>query len=486
MRSLTTAFYLLSAASTVVLFTNCTGGFEAKDSRDVRKFLATHPVMPSIHASMGTIPVDGVGTGATPNPNATPSPTPNTSPTPGSGAGAGAEPALVPAALICSNYFSAASGTNLVHAARNDKPTYIAYFDENNTPHCQQSVDLDAVLYEKAVVLPACPELAGKTVAFNIGTGTVSPPPSAIVEGTPGLPSYLEPVTTLLAPMDMPVYSAPGGYLAALVSNPSATPGLIYDKVQFDFKGTPSLVSHQQNGYQLLEVLNPVESQKLQLLYALNNAAGTTPAAVFNGEDYGNQADCAGRASPLIIQLRSPGAEAEPLVLSALEDGVMFDILGANAFPTAHEPRQISWLVPESRNDNYFLTLPNRNGEVNGIDQLFGDNTKGPDNGFAANGYEALRKYDANNDGEISRADLIYNRLRLWADTNGDGVAQASELHTLESRRVQSISLDYNVDFGEVDAHGNAIKYKSVATTDDGQMHVMYDIWFKVQSKLNR
>ncbi len=70
--------------------------------------------------------------------------------------------------------------------------------------------------------------------------------------------------------------------------------------------------------------------------------------------------------------------------------------------------------MPQSRRDNYFLVLPNSSGGVSGIDEMFGDNTRGPDGKFAANGYEVrLKSIVSMEDGCVN---LIYD---LWFALKG-------------------------------------------------------------------
>lgn len=180
--------------------------------------------------------------------------------------------------------------------------------------------------------------------------------------------------------------------------------------------------------------------------------------------------------SPLIVQLGP-----EPLRMTHPRDGVVFDIKGRNAAPTAHTQIAISWVDERSRADNYFLTLPNARGEILGIDQLFGNHTFGPDPKapFAANGFEALRKYD-DGDGVIDRADAVFARLRLWHDLNGDGRAQANELVTLADAGVASIDLAaaYDPDYFEEDVFGNSIRGKSLVTMRDQTLRLLFDVWF--------
>ncbi len=508
---------VLSGFANMVLFQNCDGGLAAQEET-AKQFLASRRVLAAATSAPGSgqcADYEFEGTCANPatdsNPNSGSNPSSGGSSggtsggTSGSSSGSasdgttsgstsgstsgtasgttpGTGPASssatdsvpsggVPTTLICSTDFSNQSSTNVTKAIRVGSIAYIAYYDSSDTAHCSEIIDLKEALAAKRVKLPACPELSGKTATLNISVGSAVAPPKVFAYGISGN-------NTVLAPVDMPMYS---GSTSGRPANTNGGMTTFYDEIQFDFKGTPSLVSHSQYGYQKLENLSAASSSKLQLLYALN-AAKAAPSADFVAADYGNQALCDGTASPLIIQLPSAGEEPEPLTLSALTDGVMFDILGAASFPKAHEKKQISWLVPGSRKQNYFLTLPSRLGQVNGINELFGNNTMGPDGSFAVNGYEALRKFDLNHDGLIDRDDAVFARLRLWADLNGDGQAQANELHGLVHKNVRSISLNYDVNYQEVDVHGNAIKYKSIVTTNDDRMNLIFDIWFKVRT----
>ena len=185
---------------------------------------------------------------------------------------------------------------------------------------------------------------------------------------------------------------------------------------------------------------------------------------------------CDKMGSPLVVQLAAKGRRARPLRLGVPENGVLFDLLGAN---DSHIKHLISWFLPESRRDNYFIALPNASGQVMGIDELFGNNTLGPDGRFAENGFLALSKYDQNGDQRIDSSDAVFTELRLWSDRNGDGIAQQEELFTLEEMDVKFIDLEYDANFLETDRNGNMLRYKSVAVTNDGVLHTIFDIWFR-------
>lgn len=186
---------------------------------------------------------------------------------------------------------------------------------------------------------------------------------------------------------------------------------------------------------------------------------------------------CDFRASPLIVSLGSSEAEAKGIELTSPTDGILFDILGARSVPAPYSPKQISWLKKGIQH-YYFITLP-KQGIVEGIDQLFGDNTRGPDGKFSANGYQALAKYDLDNDRLITKKDPIYKDLRLWRDDDRDGKAQPYELFTLEEMGVTKIDLTYDDHYKEVDQYGNETRMKSVIETKDGKLHLLFDLWFR-------
>lgn len=219
-------------------------------------------------------------------------------------------------------------------------------------------------------------------------------------------------------------------------------------------------------------------SKKIDILYDFNKSNSTY--ADMN-KKYGNsstaetQANCDSRVSPLIISMSS---QARGIKLSAPLDGIQFDILGENSFPKAHDKKQISWLTAED-SEYYFIVLPNKSGQVLGINEMFGDNTRGPDGKFSANGYAALAKYDHDKDSLITEEDEIFSELRLWSDKNRDGIADANELFSLKEKGLSVIDLHYDKRYKETDPYGNQTLMKSVAKTEDGKLHLMFDLWFR-------
>jgi len=184
------------------------------------------------------------------------------------------------------------------------------------------------------------------------------------------------------------------------------------------------------------------------------------------------------RTSPVVIDVSGNGFN-----LTTAAGGVLFDISGTN------HPVQMGWTAANS--NNAFLVLPGGDGLVHNGKQLFGNFTPQPAS-KTPNGFAALAVYDdsksgGNGDGIIDSRDAVFSSLRLWIDTNHDGISQPDELHTLPSMGVTSISLNYKAD-RRTDQYGNVFRYRAQVnpgeTTTTGRM--AYDVFFVTSSPTSR
>ncbi|MCU1230760.1 MAG: hypothetical protein JWO97_3644 [Acidobacteria bacterium] len=199
-----------------------------------------------------------------------------------------------------------------------------------------------------------------------------------------------------------------------------------------------------------------------------------------SAQGWGSGATCIDKTAeislycPLILDLNGDGIHTTRLATSPVS---FWD----RNFDGIADPS--GWTDPDT--EEAFLWMDGDDDRAVLPGELFGSAMFKPSGGFFANGFQALEQYDTpefggNGDREITAADAVWPRLRLWIDRNHDGHSHPNEISRLESHQIVSLKLD-RVHDHSLDANGNGVMLVGSYVRRHGgvlEEHAMDDISF--------
>lgn len=187
--------------------------------------------------------------------------------------------------------------------------------------------------------------------------------------------------------------------------------------------------------------------------------------------------------SDLIASLKTSFDNAEeaqsPLIMDLDGDGVETTLLSNSNIYFDHDGNGFAEKTAWAGADDGILVHDlNGNGQIDNGGELFGNNTLLSDGTKATNGFEALKNLDNNNDGRFDSTDAAFNTVKVWQDSNGNGIVDMGELKTLNQAGITSIDLNYTSNI-TVDTNGNEHRQNGAFIGTDGVEYNLSDVWFK-------
>jgi Ca2+-binding RTX toxin-like protein len=164
--------------------------------------------------------------------------------------------------------------------------------------------------------------------------------------------------------------------------------------------------------------------------------------------------------SPLVIDLSSGHTGITLTTFDPSTTTTFFD-LNSTGFS-----QQTAWV---SGDTGLLVRDLNSNGVIDNGSELFGSST--------VDGFAQLATLDSNHDLKIDSHDTDWSTLQVWIDSNGDGITQSGELHSLSSLGIVSIDLA-GVTASSSTIDGNPISHTSTVTFSDASTAAIDDAWF--------
>lgn len=173
--------------------------------------------------------------------------------------------------------------------------------------------------------------------------------------------------------------------------------------------------------------------------------------------------------------------QTSPLILDLDGDGV--ETIGTNSgvyFDHANDgfKENTGWV---GKDDGLLVRDINGNGQIDNGTELFGNNSVLSNGKKAKNGFEALKDLDSNQDYVFDQNDAAWNEVKVWKDSNSNGIVDEGELLTMEQAGVDHIRLTDKTK-NQTDEFDNIHRQSGYFMSSDGKLETMTDVWFATES----
>ncbi len=162
----------------------------------------------------------------------------------------------------------------------------------------------------------------------------------------------------------------------------------------------------------------------------------------------------------------------DPIILDLDGNGLKTVGLGSNIYFDHNGDGILTKTGWVGEGDALLVWDRNANGLIENGAELFGDFTPMPDGTLAPNGFAALAALDTNGDGVLDATDPAFAELKLWIDSDQNGVTGEGELMSLADAGIASLNLGSTLK-NQKQSNGNTLAREGSFTRTDGTERAM-------------
>jgi VCBS repeat-containing protein len=243
------------------------------------------------------------------------------------------------------------------------------------------------------------------------------------------------------------------------------------DIITIDYAGSIGWLNATFNGFFLNDVSNNLPNFHGIEIISNNTALGSSRINVTGNEISVNWAGLSFNSNSLIqFRILTNNPQNDPIVLDLGGDGFSFDAQVSFDLDNDGTAETISWMAP---GDGLLVMDLDSSGMIENGREVLSEAFLGL--GFGSS-MEALRSLDTNLDGLFDANDDAYSMMLVWTDSNGNGVSDEGELHSLAELDIISFSLSVDALPQEID--GQEVYARGMFTYGNGDANAYAAVRF--------